>query len=535
MTCGPRRIASCRVPTSEHNVGEVGALISRTPRIIAAASVVLGAAMVLLSIRVVAAMGDETLGVFLLIAAFSCSSGLAGFVDLGSLDYISTDSDLKREFGVPLEVIKTQRIRVFAASLLYSALVVALAGPGPLFDGERFQTLIVIFLLSEVLIESQTSIARGILERQERFVISRMIDLLGRATQFAVLIVVAVWHLDGNHGSLWMAASFPASSVVKTVLLTGLARRRNESNSDTFRGAKQESSTDSLFRKLITQQSNWRHFATLRALGAVHGSFARIILGVVLGVEALVSYEIGARLYSLVQVGVLAMSTTLLPTFRRLLDVSDSSEVALRLRSANLLFVNAVFMLVLGLLAIAPIVSKIIYGVFPVDSRLVLVCLLGASVISAVNHLGVIALQASGEVGLVRRVQGPALLFNLMLGSLLGVLLGAVGAAFGALLSAVAVWAVYRRLIRRIPGFNPRVSCDGIDYGRRGSASGLVLEFGGASGIALLILVLGAAFLMLSGVASPVASGIIPTLGSIIVLLVYGHNYRAHLASVGFI
>jgi len=397
-------------------------------------------------------LGAEEYGLWLLALSLTFSSGYLALADLGlpeaAIKFIAEaravgDRQLVNE--IASTTLAAFAVIGVAIGLLLAGLAAALVGVfGVRPDLVGTARLLFVLMALEIVIDLPAAGLRAVIEGAQRYAWLRVLDV-GARLLWGGLTVGAVVR---GHGVVALGALTIAITAAEALVTLIVARRVQP-------GLR-------LRPRLVTRRTLRRtlRFGSfvggLRALSVVYSQMDRAIVGIVVGVAAVATYEVAFRIQSLATLALVMASSAVLPAAAYNAARADTDKQReLYLRGTKYAVAIASPITLAALLYAPPLIRAWVgapYVGVSNAARLFLVFPLFASF----NQVGVAMLIGLGRVKHVLLLQVLAVAINLALSVVLARHFGITGVVTGTLVGGLIVWLPYVRLLLDAFAITPR-------------------------------------------------------------------------------
>jgi O-antigen/teichoic acid export membrane protein len=390
-------------------------------------------------------LGTDEYGIWLLALSLTFSSGYLALADIGLPEAAVRFIAEARSVGDDDEVnrIASTTIAVFMAlGLVIGAVIAALA---PIFthvfdvpSSLHHTAKVAFFLMSlEVVLELPVAALRAVIEGAQRYFILRAIDIAGRLLWGVLVVVVVV----GGHGVVSLAVTLLITTVARAVATLVFARRAQP-----HLQLRPRFVTRATLRRTAGYGSL---VGGLRLLSVIYSQMDRAIIGIIVGVTAVATYEVAFRVQSLATLALVMASSAVLPAAAYNAVRSDvAKQRELFLRGTKYAIALVVPVTVAAIIFARELIDTWVgsrFGDVTKATRLFLLFPLLASV----NQVGVAMLLGLGEAKRVLRLQLVGVGTNLVLSLALAPHFGIEGVVTGTLVGGLVTWVPYVRLLLR--------------------------------------------------------------------------------------
>ncbi|MCU1358518.1 MAG: hypothetical protein JWM89_3936 [Acidimicrobiales bacterium] len=391
-------------------------------------------------------LGAQEYGLWVLGLSLTFSNGYLAIADIGlpeaAVKFIA-EARAKGSVQVISEVASTT-IAVFAVAGLVIGLAIAALAPAlvSLFGvkAEVAQTAKVLFALMalEILVELPVTAARTVIEGLQRYTWLRSLDVAGRVG-WGVLAVIAI---RGGHGVVSLAVTTLIVTVVRAAATFVVAHRVQPGLH-----LRPSLATRATLRRTLGYGS---FVGGLRLLSVVYAQMDRAIIGIVISVTAVASYEVIFRVQSLTTLALVMASSAVLPAAAYNAARSDHQ----RQRELYLRGTKYAMAIVLPVCIAALLFAKLLivtwvgapYGKEALSARLFVLF----PILSSTNQVGVAMLIGLGRVKRVLALQLLAVGINLLVSVALAKPLGIEGVVLGTLIGGTVTWVPYLRTLLEV-------------------------------------------------------------------------------------
>jgi O-antigen/teichoic acid export membrane protein len=386
-------------------------------------------------------LGTAQYGVWLLALTLTFSGGYLAFADLGlseaAVRFIA-EARARRDVKT-INAIASTTTAVFAAlGLVAGLLVVALA---PLLvrvfdvgaDLESAAKIVFALVAVQIFADLPATGWLAVIEGAQRYSWLRAIDVTGRIA-WAIGVVIAV---RAGHGIVALAVIALVVSVLEAFAAFVVAHRVQPGLHIRLGNAD---------RATLRQTSRYGSaIAALRVLSVIYAQMDRVIVGVILGVAAVASYEVAFRVQSIAALALVIAGSALIPAAAynsARSDTDNQREIYLRGTKYAAAFIVSVS--VAALLYARPLIVTWVGPQFESmtgETRLFLVYPL----FGCLNQVAVPMLIGMGRVRRVLQLQVVSVGLNLVASVLLASRYGIAGVIAGSLIGHAAVLIPYNR------------------------------------------------------------------------------------------
>lgn len=429
-----------------------GTRVLRNTVINAAASLTSALVTAVMTPFLIRHLGPSEYGVWLLALGVSFSSGYVALADLGLADaavkLVAEARSLDRREQVDAVVSTALAVFLGIGVVASAALVLLVPVLLDLFgiDGALVHPARVAFTLMafEVMIELPIAALRATVEGAQHYKKLRALDLGGRLAWAAAAIVA----VRAGHGVVALALLSLLVAVGRAAVALTLAHRTQPG----LRIRPENIRRDTL-RALLGFGSM---IGGLRLLSVVYGQMDRIIIGSVLGVAAVATYEVSYRIFMLATIALTITSSAVVPAAAFTAARQHTTTLRNLYLSGTKLGMSFALPVTIGaLIYTSPLIEAWVgpeYRSATDATRLFLVF----PVLASVNQVGTAMATVLGKVRRILVLQSVAVGANLVLSVALAHRYGITGVIAGTCLGGTLVWYPYVKLLHETFDVGPR-------------------------------------------------------------------------------
>lgn len=390
-------------------------------------------------------LGPAAFGTWVLVQTFSAVTGWFSLADAGvgtaATRAIAEKAAVDDNSGVSRLV--SSAMSVFAGLGVLCAAALALAGPAllpglfntPAGLRDDLRLALVVFAV-QILLDLLTEGAEACLEGLQRVDLSRGIDVVRRTLVAGATVVVA----RNTNGLAAVAIASVIASAAGTVLASGVLARHLPA------GPSRPATAD--VRQLL---SYGKTVAVLRPLGVLHRTMDRLVVGAVLGPEAVALVEIATQVQNGADAVLSASAYAVVPTAAWLSAREDHDTMRELLhRGTKYSMLVTIPVAAIAAALAGPIVRVWLGEQYDDAAGLAAMALLSIIVVAPL-HVGSNLLLGVGRAVDILRAAGAAIVVNLAVSLVLVRVTGIVGVFQATLLaSAVLVPTLARSVLRAV-------------------------------------------------------------------------------------